>query len=305
VKDDPVLRQGIIVGFTAYVVWGMLTLYWKLLDGFGAFELVGWRIMSAAVLMAIATTVTHGWAKFRVVLADRGLLARVVLAALLLTCNWCAYVWAVVHGNIIETSLGYFMAPLGTMAVGVLAFGERLERAQKIAIGFAALAVVVLVISYGEVPWIALVLATSWSAYGGLKKGVPLSAVESMSAETFVVLVPAVVLVIALAGRPGSIPSTASTGDLVLVLLTGVATVVPLTMFAWAAQRVPLTVLGPMQYLIPTINFVLGWLVYHEELPLSRVAGFTLVWVGLIIMTVGTVHRRVRHGRSPQPVPTV
>jgi chloramphenicol-sensitive protein RarD len=300
-----VLRQGIIVGLATYTMWGLLTLYWKLLDGFAAFELVGWRIMSAAVLMGVATTVTHGWAKLKLVLADRALLARIALAAVLLTCNWCAYVWAVVHGNIMETSLGYFMAPLGTMAVGVLAFGERLQRSQRVAIGFALLAVVVLIISYGEVPWIALVLAVTWSLYGGLKKQVPLTAIESMTAETFVVLIPAVVLVLSLAGRSDSIPSTAGPGDLVLVVLTGVATVIPLTLFAWAAQRVPLTVLGPMQYLIPSINFLLGWLVYHEALPPSRVAGFALVWVGLVVMTVGSVHRRVRDGRSTEPVPMV
>ena len=149
----------------------------------------------------------------------------------------------------------------------------------RIAIGFAVLAVVVLMISYGEVPWIALVLAISWSVYGGLKKRVPLTAVESMSAETFVVLVPAIIVVLVLAGRADSIPSTASGGDLMLVVLTGVATVVPLTMFAWAAQRVPLTLLGPMQYLIPTINFLLGWLVYDEALPCPGWRGSC--WCGL------------------------
>jgi chloramphenicol-sensitive protein RarD len=305
VSDDSDLRRGVITGFTAYVVWGLLTLYWKLLDGFGAFELVGWRIVSAAVLMGAATTATHGWTKLRIVLLDRALLGRVALAAALLTCNWCAYVWAVVHGNVIETALGYFMAPLGTVAVGVIAFGERLDRVHRIAIGFAVLAVVVLMVSYGEVPWIALVLASTWSVYGGLKKRVPLTAVESMSAETFVVLLPAVVVVLALAARSDSIPSTASRLDLLLVVLTGVATVVPLTLFAWAAQRVPLTLLGPMQYMIPSINFLLGWLVYDEALPLARVAGFALVWLGLIVLTIGTVHRRVRGGRSPEPVVTV
>lgn len=304
-NDDRELRRGVITAFAAYLVWGALTLYWKLLNGFQAFELVGWRIMSAALIMCVALSINGGWSNLRPVLRDRGLLGRVALAAALLTCNWCAYVWAVVHGNIIETALGYFMSPLGTVAVGVLVFGERLVRAQRIAIGFALLAVAVLMVTYGKVPWIALVLASTWSVYGGLKRRVPLSAVESMSAETFVVLVPAVVLVIVLAGRADSIPSTASLGDFVLVLLTGVATVVPLTLFAWAAHRVPLTVLGPMQYLIPTINFFLGWLMYHEPLPPSRVAGFALVWIGLIVMTVDTVHSRSRQGRSRQPVPTV
>lgn len=303
--DNSELRSGVITGILAYVVWGLLTLYWKLLNGFKAFELVGWRVMSAAVIMSVTLTATRRWSHLRVVLTDRKLLARVAMAAVLLTGNWCTYVWAVVHGNVIETALGYFLAPLGTMAVGVIAFGERVDRAQRIAIGFALVAVVVLVVSYGEVPWIALILATTWSAYGGLKKRVPLTPIESMSAETFVVLVPAIVTALVLAGRAGSIPTTATTGELILVVLTGVATVVPLMLFAWAAHRVPLTLLGPMQYLIPTINFLLGWLVYHEDLPMSRLAGFALVWIGLIVMTVDTVQRRARHGRSPEPVAVV
>ena len=303
--DNSELRSGVITGILAYVVWGLLTLYWKLLNGFKAFELVGWRVMSAAVIMSVTLTATRRWSHLRVVLTDRKLLARVAMAAVLLTGNWCTYVWAVVHGNVIETALGYFLAPLGTMAVGVIAFGERVDRAQRIAIGFALVAVVVLVVSYGEVPWIALILATTWSAYGGLKKRVPLTPIESMSAETFVVLVPAIVTALVLAGRAGSIPTTATTGELILVVLTGVATVVPLMLFAWAAHRVPLTLLGPMQYLIPTINFLLGWLVYHEALPMSRLAGFALVWIGLIVMTVDTVQRRARHGRSPGPVAVV
>ena len=303
--DNSELRSGVITGILAYVVWGLLTLYWKLLNGFKAFELVGWRVMSAAVIMSVTLTATRRWSHLRVVLTDRKLLARVAMAAVLLTGNWCTYVWAVVHGNVIETALGYFLAPLGTMAVGVIAFGERVDRAQRIAIGFALVAVVVLVVSYGEVPWIALILATTWSAYGGLKKRVPLTPIESMSAETFVVLVPAIVTALVLAGRAGSIPTTATTGELILVVLTGVATVVPLMLFAWAAHRVPLTLLGPMQYLIPTINFLLGWLVYREDLPMSRLAGFALVWIGLIVMTVDTVQRRSRHGRSPEPVAVV
>jgi chloramphenicol-sensitive protein RarD len=298
VNDDRELRSGVITAFTAYVVWGLLTLFWKHLDEFQAFELVGWRISSSAVLMVVATSVMGGWSKLRAVARDRHLLGRVALAAVLLACNWCAYVWAVVHGNVIETSLGYFMAPLGTMALGVTSFGERLTRVQRVAIGFALVAVVVLVVSYGEIPWIALVLAGSWSVYGALKKRVPLNAIESMSAETLVVLLPAVAVVVAMAGRSDSVPSTATGADWVLVMLTGVATVVPLVLFARAAQRVPLTVLGSMQYLIPTINFLLGWLVFHEPLPPSRVAGFALVWCGLAIMTAGGLHERSRRLRA-------
>jgi len=295
--DEQRLRSGLIAGLSAYLVWGALTIYWKLLAEFDAFELVGWRVMSSAVLMAAVLTITRRWTFLRPVLRDRKLLGRVTLAAALLTCNWTSYVFAVVHGHVIETALGYFMAPLGTITVGVLVFHEHLSRLQRIAVGFGAASVVVLSLSYGQVPWLALIMASTWSVYGWLKKEVPLNPLESMAEESFVVVVPAIVVAVALAGASGSIPSSASAGELVLVLLTGVATVVPLTLFAWAAHRVPLTVLGPMQYLVPSINFLLGWLAYDEELPLWRVVGFALVWCGLALVTVDTV-RRSRSARA-------
>ena len=291
-------RGGLLAGFSAYLVWGGLTAYWKLLEGFDAFELVGWRIIGAAAIMAAVLTGTGRWRHLRPVLRDRALLGRVVAAALLLTCNWTSYVWAVVHGRVIETALGYFLAPLGTIAVGVIVFHERLRRAQIGAIVLATAAVVVLAASYGNVPWVALLIASTWSCYGWLKKQVPLSPLESMSAESFVLLVPAIVTVTVLAGATGSIPSSASGAEWFLVACTGVATVVPLMLFAWAAPRVPLTVLGPMQYLVPSINFVLGWLVYHEVMPAERLIGFALVWVGLAMMAADSARVRRSAARS-------
>lgn len=290
-NDEQRLRSGLIAGLTAYLVWGALTVYWKQLTEFDAFELVGWRVMSSAAIMGGVLTATGRWGAVRSIVRDRSLLARVTLAAFLLTGNWTAYVFAVVHDHVIETALGYFMAPLGTIAVGVLVFHEHLTRLQRVAVGLAVVAVLVLAVTYGQVPWIALILAGTWSLYGWLKKQVPLHPLESMAAESFVVLVPAIVVATALAGADDSIPSSASAGKLVLVLLTGVATVVPLTLFAWAAHRVPLTVLGPMQYLVPTINFLLGWLAYDEDLPASRVTGFAFVWAGLVLITIDTVRR--------------
>ena len=309
-SDEQRLRSGLLAGVSAYLLWGGLTLYWKLLTDFDPFELVGWRIMSSALIMGAVLTATRRWVHLRPVLRDPRLLGRVALAGVLLTCNWSAYVYAVVNDHVIETALGYFMAPLGTMAVGVLVFRETLHTAQRIAVGLGAASVVVLTVSYGAVPWVALVLAGTWSVYGWLKKEVPLTPLESMAAESFVVLVPAIVLATLLAGAADSIPATASAGELVLVVLTGVATVVPLMLFAWAAQRLPLTVLGPMQYLVPTINFLLGWLVFHEDLPGWRVVGFALVWVGLVLVTVDTLRRargrvadRVTHRDSGSPAP--
>jgi chloramphenicol-sensitive protein RarD len=303
VTDDDRLQRGVIAGIVTYIVWGLLTVFWKQLHGFDAFELIGWRIVMSAVVMAVVLTATRRWTHLGPVLRSRALLGRVTVAALLLTVNWTSYVYAVVHDHVIETALGYFMAPLGTMAVGVVVLHERLRTAQRVAIVFALAAVVVLTFSYGRVPWLALAIAVSWTCYGYMKRQVPLTPVESMAAESFVLLVPAAVLVAVLAGRSASIPSSASGGELALVTLTGLVTVLPLMGFAYAAQRVPLTVLGPMQYSVPSINFLLGWLAYHEALPVSRVVGFALVWVGLGVLTVDSLRRARATETAFEPVP--
>ena len=290
-------RKGIIAGITAYVVWGLLTIYWKQLRDFDAFELIGWRITAAAAVMAIVLTVTRRWGHLLVLRRNRPLQRRVAAAALLLTVNWTAYVWAVVHDHVLETALGYFIAPIGTVMVGVVVLGEHLRGAQRIALGFAVASVIVLTVSYGAVPWLALVIAVSWTIYGYLKKHVPLTPVESMAAESFFLLVPAVVLAISMAGRADSIPNAASGKELAFTLLSGLATVTPLMLFAYAAQRMPLSIIGPMQYIVPSMNFLIGWLLYDEALPPSRVVGFALVWVGLAVLTVDSA-RRARAARS-------
>ncbi len=301
--EHPEQRPGIIAGATAYLVWGLLTIYWKQLRHFNAFELIGWRISASAVLMTIALTATRRWGHLAVLRRDRRLLVRVVAAAVFLSINWTTYVWAVVNGHVLETALGYFIAPLGTVAVGVLVLHEPLRIAQRVALALAAMAVVVLTISNGSVPWIALAMATTWTFYGYLKKQIPLSPLESMAAESFVLVIPAAALAIALASRAGSIPNSASGVELTYAALTGAATVAPLMLFAHAAQRVPLTIIGPMQYIVPSMNFLIGWLLYDEALPPLRVVGFGLVWTGLAIMTVDSVRRAHQSRSSSIPIP--
>ncbi|MCB0980086.1 MAG: EamA family transporter RarD [Ilumatobacteraceae bacterium] len=284
--EHPDHRAGIIAGLSAYTVWGLLTIYWKQLHEFDAFELIGWRVCAASVLMAIVLTVTRRWKRVIAIRRDPRLLGRVAAAAFFLTVNWTTYVYAVVHGHVLETALGYFTAPIGTVLVGVLILHESLRPAQKLSLGFAAAAVVVLTIANGTLPWIAILLTVSWVWYGYLKKHVPLSPAESMAAEVFLLLPIAVTVAIWLGSRPGSIPHTASHMELGLAALTGLVTVTPLTLFAFAAQRVPLTTLGPMQYLVPSMNFFIGWLMYDESLPPSRMAGFALVWLALAVLTV-------------------
>ncbi|MEP7045197.1 MAG: EamA family transporter RarD [Ilumatobacteraceae bacterium] len=296
-------RRGMVAGVFAYLIWGALTLYWRHLDDFNAVELIGWRVICSAVIMSIILTATHRWRHLRPLLHDRRLLRSVVMCAVVLTINWTTYVWAVVHDHVIETALGYFLSPLGTIAVGVIVLHERLSRAQRFVFVLAVVAVAILTFSYGRVPWLAVIIATTWVAYGYLKKHVPLTPIESMAAESFIAFVPAVIAVTLLAGGATSIPNIASGGQFALVLCSGFATIIPLTLFAYAAQRMPLSVMGPLNYIVPSINFCLGWLVFHESLPPSRVVGFALVWVGLTIATVDAARRSRLRSAMAEPIP--
>lgn len=296
--DDHEVARGIRAGIVAYGVWGLLTIYWKQLTAFEPFELIGWRIASSGIIMVGVLTVRRRWPAMRAAFADPRLIGRITLAAVLLTTNWTAYVYAVVNDRVIETALGYFMAPLGTMALGILVLKERPSAAQKAAAALAVVAVVVLTMSYGRLPWVALTIAVTWSLYGLLKRQVPLTAIDSLAAETLVLVVPALIAIGIMSGRSGSIPDTADAADLTLVSLAGVATVVPLVLFAFAAARVPFTILGPLNYLVPTINFLLGWIIYDEDLPWSRVVGFAFVWAALVIVTVDRLRTTVGERRD-------
>jgi chloramphenicol-sensitive protein RarD len=255
------------------------------------------------VLLVIVLAATGRLRPLTVALRRPVMVGRVTLAALLLTGNWTSYVWAVTHDNVVETALGYFLAPLGTMLVGVVVFHEWMRTAQRVAAGLVGVAIVVLTIGYGRVPFLALVIAVSWTFYGLLKRQIPLSALESLTAETFVLALPAVALVAWGATRSDGVPSGASASQLVLIGLAGIVTAVPLVMFGYAARRVPFTVLGPMQYAVPIINFGLGWLVYHEQLNATTVVGFALVWLALALTTVDTLRhaRATRSAAEPTP----
>ena len=285
-------RAGVASGLSAYLLWGFITIYWKLLDDFNAFELIGWRIVTAVILLIALVVAQRSVSPVLAALTKPRMLVRVSVAAVMLVANWTLYVWAVVNEHIMETALGYFIAPLFTSILGVVVLGERLRTLQKIALGFAVAAVVVLTFSYGRPPFIALAIAASWAVYGLLKKQVPLRPVESLTAETIVLMPLAVVLMVWSFSRDAGIPNTASTMEFVLVLFTGLITAVPLLLFAHSALRLPLTIIGPLQYLVPVINFLLGWLMYDEPLDSARFVGFVLVWLGLACSLADTMRTR-------------
>lgn len=290
------------VGIAAYLIWGLLTVYWKQLDAFDALELIGWRMLTAAVVMVAITTVRGTWSALSDAFHSKTIIRRLVVAALLLTANWGSYVWAVVNDRVIETALGYFIAPLATMAIGVFVLGERPNNAQRIAFGCASIAVVILTVGAGRPPWISLVLAATWSSYALAKRNIPLGAIDSLTGETLVLFLPALGLVIALSSRSGSAIDIASSTEWVFLLGTGLITAVPLMLFASAAQSIPFTLLGPLNLLVPVINFGLGWAIYDEPMPLNRLIGFAFVWMALLVVMTSRVrdaHRRTQVGDTP------
>jgi len=278
------VRRGVQLAVAAYLLWGFLTIYWKQLSAFDAFELIAWRMACAGVVMAVVVTIRRTWPNVAAALRDPGIARRLVLASLLLTVNWGSYVWAVTNDRVIETALGYFIAPLATMAIGVFVLKEHPTTAQRAAFVCAAVAVVILTVSYGRPPWIALVLAGTWSLYGLTTRRVPLGAVDSLAGETFVLFIPAVIAVIAFSTQSGSVAQTADPVDWGFVLGSGVITAVPLMLFAGAAKSVPFTLLGPLNLLVPVINFGLGWLIYDEPMPADRLVGFAFVWAALAMV---------------------
>ena len=292
--DDRSVRRGVQLATGAFLLWGLLTIYWKQLGAFDAFELIAWRMTCAGVVMAVIVTARRTWPTIVGALRDGGVARRLVLSSLLLTVNWGSYVWAVTDDRVIETALGYFIAPLTTMAIGVFVLKEQPTTAQRAAVGLSAVAVVVLTVSYGRPPWIALVIAGSWSLYGLTKRRVPLGAVDSLAGETFVLFVPAVAAVAFLSTRAESVAQTASPREWLFVLGTGLITAVPLMLFASAAKSVPFTLLGPLNLLVPVINFGLGWLMYGEPMPADRLIGFGFVWIALGIVMADRItdHRR-------------
>ena len=277
-------QAAIAQSLSVYFIWGALTLYWKELQGFDPFELIGWRITSSILVLVVVMLATGRLVPLLQSLRSPQLLLRIALASVLLTINWATYVWAVVNDHVIETALGYFIAPILTIVVGVFVLHEKLRGIQRVAVSFAVGGIIVLTAAYGRVPWIALIIATSWTFYAYLKKKVPLAPLESLTAEVIVLAVPAFICLCTTWNNVDSVPNTASSVEWIFVAFTGVITAVPLLMFASASQRTPLTILGPMQYIVPTMNFLIGWLMFDELLTSSKVAGFSLIWVCLALV---------------------
>jgi len=261
-------------------------------------------VIWSLVFLAILTTLTRTWR--RTITAARSARRVLLLAvgAAFLAINWGVYVHAVLANQVVEASLGYFINPLVTVALGVVVLRERLRRAQWIAVAIAVVAVAVITVSYGRLPWISIVLAVTFGIYGLCKKQAGAGAVESLTIETAALLPPALIAVGWFLARGESALSTADPTTLVLLVLLGPITALPLLAFGGAATRIPLTTLGLMQYLTPIIQFLIGITLFGEAMPPLRWVGFALVWASLAVMTVDGL-RAGRTGRVAEEVAVV
>jgi chloramphenicol-sensitive protein RarD len=293
-------RKGVLYAIGAYVMWGLFPIYWKQLEMMPALQIIGHRIGWSFIVLLSVVVVTRQWGAFRREAMTAKMIRVYVAAAVLISINWYAFVWAVNHGFVLESSLGYFINPLFSVLLGVTVFHERLRPVQWIPIGLAALGVLYLTLTYHALPWIALALAFSFGLYGMVKKMAPMGSLYGLTLETGLLFLPAVGYLIAceVAGQ-GAFLHSGPAKDWMMAG-AGVVTVVPLLLFASAAPRVPLTMIGLLQYINPTMQFLLGVLVYHEPFTHDRLIGFGLVWSGLILFWAEGLF--ARRNIAPEPV---
>jgi chloramphenicol-sensitive protein RarD len=280
------------------MLWGLFPLFWPLLEPANPLEILACRIVFCFVVIAVLLAARHELAGMRRL--DRGTVLRLCAAGIAVAINWGVYIWGVNNGHVIETSLGYFINPLVTIALGVVILHERLRAVQWTAVGLGVVAVVVLSVDYGRPPWIALALACSFGTYGFLKKGVRASPPEGLLIEGAVTSVPALIILaaLALAGQATFVGHAARAGHILLLIAAGPVTAVPLLFFAGAATRLPLSTMGLLQYVTPVMQFAIGVLILRESTSFALLCGFSLVWIALAILGFDGVRHRQR---TPAP----
>src|SRR5215216_3197432 len=293
------MNKGILNGLAAYALWGFFPIYWKFLHQVPALQVIGHRISWSFVLLVGILLVTRQWNAFRATLTPK-VFGIYTIAAILLTINWLVYVWGVNAGFIVETSLGYFINPLLSVLLGVIFLRERLRTTQWIPVGVAAVGVIYLTAVYGRPPWIALALAFSFGFYGFVKKLAPLGSLYGLTLETAIVFPFALIylLVVQFGGTAAFLHESAWTT--ILLIGAGAVTTIPLLMFASAAKQIPLTVIGLLQYIAPTLQFLIGIFLYKEPFDQSHFIGFGIVWIALIIFWVENL---LAHRVPVEPIP--
>jgi len=280
-----VSRAGVLFGIGAYGLWGVFPLYFRLLRSAGPVEIVAHRIVWSLVVVLGVLAVRRRLGPLRTLLGDARSVRLLTVAALLIAVNWGVYVYAVSTDQVVEAALGYFITPLVSVAFGMLVFGERLDRAQTVALGLGIVAVIVLTAFHDGFPWIALVLGASFGTYGLAKKLVGAGAAEGLAVETLVLFLPAVAYITVLSWSGEGAFAGGDLGLTLLLVAAGPVTALPLLLFAACVTRVPLTTVGLLQYLTPVLQFLIGWLALGERMPTTRWVGFALVWTALVVLT--------------------
>jgi chloramphenicol-sensitive protein RarD len=289
--------RGTAFGFSAYVLWGIFPLYWPLLRPAGALEILAHRFTESLIFLLLLNALGRSWPAVRAILRRPRTALLLLIAALLVSVNWGVFIWAVNTGNIVEGSLGYFINPIVSMTFGLVFFRERLRRMQWVAFAIAVVAVIVLTVDYGRPPWIALALGGSFALYGLTKKLANVEAIPSLTVETAYLTPVAIGYLIWLEMQGQAVFPHAGAGHATLMLLTGAITAIPLLLFGAAAIRIPLTTLGVLQYVGPTLQFLIGVFIAKEAMPPARLLGFTIVWLALAIFTADALrsaHERRR-----------
>jgi chloramphenicol-sensitive protein RarD len=277
------MNKGIWYAAGAYVSWGLLPVYWKWLHHVPALQLVNHRILWSFIVLIAVILVTRRWASFRAAAFTPHILRFYLMAAVLIGINWLMYVWAVNAGHIVETSLGYFINPLFSVLLGVAFLREHLRPLQWIPISIAAAGVLFLTFAYGSLPWIALTLAVSFGLYGLVKKTAPLGSLFGLMLETGILLVPAAAyLWYCDLNNNGAFLHTGTISD-ILLIGAGFVTTIPLLLFASATTRIPLSLVGILQYISPTLQFLIGILLYKEPFSNTQLIGYSIVWIALIL----------------------
>jgi chloramphenicol-sensitive protein RarD len=280
-------RRGLSLGLGAYLLWGLMPLYFPLLAPAGAVEIIAHRVVWSLLFCVLLLTVTHGWGPFVAAVRDRRTLGLLSLAAVLIAGNWLVYVYSVLSGQVVDAALGYFINPLFTVLLAVFVLGERLRTAQWVALGFGVAAVVVITVGYARLPWIAVALAASFGSYGLIKNrvGRTVTALAGLGVETAVLFPLSVGYLLWLQATGTGAFTGYGAWHSVALMCAGVITATPLLLFGSAARLLPLRTIGMLQYLTPVLQFLLGLFVFHEHMPAARWAGFALVWVALVILT--------------------
>jgi len=287
------MNKGILYGIGAYFLWGIFPIYWKELQSVSAIEIIGHRMAWSFVFVMLIIVFTGRWGHFRQTIQNRRAMIPFIGSALLLSANWLIYVWAINAGYIVETSLGYFINPLVNVLMGVAFLRERLRPWQWVSTGLASVGILYLTWRYGALPWIALSLAFTFAVYGLIKKQAALNSTEGFAVETGIMFLPALVYLLVLEVTGRGVFGHQSAGVTALLALAGVATGLPLLLFGAAARLIPLSMIGFLQYLAPTLQFLIGVFVYAEAFTRDRFIGFGLIWVALLIYSLeGLLARR-------------